>query len=61
MKSSTRKFEIRFTRERNKLERKGLRMFRTMFRDVYKSMIDELLDALQLKLKNLTISMFRTY
>lgn len=43
MKASTRKFEIRFNRERNKLERKGLRMFRTMFRDVYKSMIDELL------------------
>lgn len=43
MKASTRKFEIRFNRERNKLERKGLRMFRAMFRDVYKSMIDELL------------------
>lgn len=43
MKASTRKFEIRFNRERNKLERKGLRMFKSMFRDVYKSMIDELL------------------
>lgn len=40
MKAQTRKFEIKFNRAKNRIERKGLRMFRAMFREMYKDFLE---------------------
>lgn len=40
MKASTRKFEIKFNRAKNRIERKGLRIFRAMFREMYNDFLE---------------------
>jgi len=40
MKAKTRRFEIKFNRAKNRIERKGLTMFRSMFRQIYNDFLE---------------------
>src|SRR6056297_3019989 len=40
MKAKTKRFEIKFNRAKNRIERKGLIMFRSMFRQIYNDFLE---------------------
>ena len=44
MKARTRRFEIKFNRSKNRIEKQGVRLFRAMFRSMYKDFLDEALN-----------------